>query len=79
MRDPKRIPRFCKVFESYWLTAAPDLRFGQLVSDFYAWLGREGYGSANIFYLEDAEMLELFVKFMSELGQIPSTPKQKRK
>lgn len=55
MRDINRIPLFLDKFASIW-AKYPNLRFGQLCSNFFFWLSE--YKQKDPFYLEEDEMLE---------------------
>lgn len=58
MRDPKRIRKFLNQLADIWETYFPDLRFGQLIHVFFAWMNTAG---KEPFYIEDDEFLK-FVK-----------------
>lgn len=63
MRDINRIDNFCNALSSAW-KCVPDWRFGQLMSNMFgAYYGETG---RDIFYTEDDEMMEYFVKFVCE-------------
>lgn len=59
MRNPERIPIMLEAIGSAW-EKNPDLRLGQLVTNYARALGLEAY------YLEDSDLLEL----MGEDGSI---------
>lgn len=62
MRDPKRIDDFTKQLAEAW-KKLPDWRFGQMISNFESWYGRD------IFFLEEdrfAELLEQFIGGLTE-------------
>ena len=50
MRDPKRIQAFCDRLARAW-ERVPDWRFGQLMSNFQWWMGRD------VFYIEDDQTI----------------------
>lgn len=54
MREPKRIRKFCDRLAAAW-ELAPDLRFGQLLSNIFVHTNGEG---KDPFYLEDDSMIE---------------------
>lgn len=56
MRDPKRIKQILAELEEYW-TANPDLRLCQIITN-VAWSIDD---AADIFYVEDNEMLTAFI------------------
>lgn len=56
MRNPERIDTFIDAVKEIW-KEAPDLRFGQLVSNLYFGLGRD------IFYVEDDEFEKLLSSY----------------
>lgn len=63
MRDIDRIDPFMARLTELWKTF-PDLRFGQLVTNFLSFIGRDP------FYLEDDEMEELVAKYQEKLSSI---------
>ena len=56
MRDPNRLDKFytelCQIHKEYF----PDLRFGQLCSNFFGWL--MGTKHVDLFFPEEDKMLE---------------------
>lgn len=66
MRDPNRIYRYCNELMSLWLTT-PDLRFGQLMSNFFVWLAA-GEQYIDPFYLEDEEFFRLLRTYLAQTG-----------
>ena len=56
MRDPKRLDNFYdefkKIHKKYW----PDMRFGQLCSNFFGWLYQTH--KVDLFFPEEDRMLE---------------------
>ena len=53
MRDIDRIEKVCEALAHAW-KRVPDMRFMQLIDNFQAWLGNDG------FYLEEDSFLEKF-------------------
>lgn len=48
MRDPKRIRKFLNQLANIWETYYPDMRFGQLICVFFAWMKAAGKDPFNI-------------------------------
>lgn len=61
MRDVNRIYPFINEIASIWMQKFPDLRFGQLMTAFDAWLVTNK--ESDIFYIGEARFLELFKEF----------------
>ena len=61
MRNPERIPVILKRIGEVW-KRFPDWRFGQLMSNFESWYGKD------IFFPEDEEFVELLGEFATEMG-----------
>lgn len=59
MRDINRIPAFLQTIKECW-ELLPDLRFGQMMSNFLFQLPRDP------FFYEDNEFIEKFEKYMKE-------------
>lgn len=53
MRDPKRIRKFCNRLATAW-EMHPDWRFGQLMSNVFAYIQEDG---KDPFFLEEEEMI----------------------
>ena len=64
MRDPARIKPFMQKLAHMWQRHFPDLRFGQLMSNFLGFVVAETH--RDIFYIEDDEMEKLVLKFFEE-------------
>lgn len=64
MRSTDRIEPFLDEVRKLWETQCPDLRFGQLMSNFETYL-KNNYGF-DLFYLEEYEFLDLFKDFVNE-------------
>ena len=62
MRDTHRISPLCIEIAIQWMNTCPDMRFLQLIDNFQAWIGSDGY------YMEDDIFLEKFKKFMRTLS-----------
>ena len=64
VRDPNRLDSFysevCRLHKKYM----PDLRFGQLMSNFFGWLMAEK--GRDLFFPEENEMLTCFKEYMKE-------------
>lgn len=58
MRDPQRIDPMMSEMATLWKEKAPDLRFGQLMSNFFLIIG-------DPFYCEDDDLLEMFREYIS--------------
>ena len=69
MRDRNRIKKFCDEFAEIWETRFCDLRFGQLIVNFFSWILSEGKTS-DIFFPEEDKMIEWFREY--------STPKENK-
>ena len=61
MRDPARIKPLMAKLANMWQQYVPDLRFGQLMSNFLVFVVSETH--QDIFFIEDDKMEELIVKF----------------
>ena len=60
MRDPNRIPTVLAALNDIW-QKVPDWRFGQLMSNFYA------YAEKDLFYTEDEQYIKLIKDFEKSL------------
>ena len=60
MRDPNRIPTVLAALNDIW-QKVPDWRFGQLMSNFYAYTGKD------LFYVEDEQYIKLIKDFEKSL------------
>lgn len=61
MRDIKRIMPLLKQLGDIWEQCFPDWRFMQVICNFQAWLGSDG------FYIEDDKLIEKFCTFATEM------------
>lgn len=64
MRDPARIKPFMQKLAHVWQRNFSDLRFGQLMSNFFGFVVAETH--RDIFFIEDDEMEKLMLKFFEE-------------
>ena len=62
MRDPKRLDEFYKDLTYYHKKYAPDIRFGQLCSNFFGWLYSEK--KIDFFYTEENNMIEYIKEYL---------------
>lgn len=58
MRDPSRIYKFCNELAKTWSENAPDMRFGQLMTNIFNAMQAQGY---DPFFPEEDEMM-VFIK-----------------
>lgn len=63
MRDPERIYGFCMELIDIWFKA-PDLRFNQLMQNFFSYLESK---NKSPFYMEDDETKALLREYMDEV------------
>lgn len=61
MRNPKRLDSFYADFALLHKKYFPDLRFGQLCSNFFGWLYADK--KKDLFFPEESEMLEYFREY----------------
>ena len=61
MRDPNRLNNFYETIKILHQACFPDLRFGQLMSNFFGWLMSEK--KKDLFYPEENEMIEYFREY----------------
>lgn len=66
MRDPNRLDDFYEKLKKIHKEKVPDWRFGQLISNFVSWYGKD------IFYLEENQ-------FMSKLNEFFESIKNENK
>lgn len=66
MRDPNRLDSFYDRLEKLHKTCFPDLRFGQLCSNFFGWLAQEK--GVDLFFPEEEKMLEYFNEYCQEIN-----------
>lgn len=65
MRDPNRLDKFYEEFKKIHKESFPDLRFGQLCSNFYGWLMSRK--SIDLFFPEEDKMLEYFKEYADSM------------
>jgi hypothetical protein len=68
MRDPNRLDNFYEEVKNIHKENFPDLRFGQLMSNFFGWLASTK--GKDIFFLEEGEMLKLFREYVNTLKAV---------
>lgn len=61
MRNPDRLDGFYKSFKKLHKACFPDLRFGQLMSNFFGWIFSEK--QVDFFFTEEGKMLEYFYEY----------------
>lgn len=61
MRNPDRLNDFYDGLKAIHKLSFPDLRFGQLISNFIYWYGND------IFYLEESDFMKLFIQFTGDM------------
>ena len=68
MRDPNRLDNFymtlCKIHKESF----PDLRFGQLMSNFFGWLASTK--QVDLFFPEEDKMLEYLKEYIKEIQYV---------
>lgn len=64
MRDRSRIPELCDLLMVLWQHNAPDMRFGQIVSNLTSFIREQGI---DIFYVEDEDMKAFLVEFFNSM------------
>lgn len=62
MRDPNRLDSFYEKLKQIHKEKVPDWRFGQLISNFESWYGKD------IFYLEENQLMSKLNEFFKELS-----------
>ena len=67
-RLPERLVPIYDIMGHYHMTTCPDLRIGQLFSNFEAWLEKEV--GTDIYYLEDYRILEYLEKYLDSITYI---------
>lgn len=63
MRDPDRIQKFTNRLANVW-RCYPDLRFGQLISNFILAKFATNENQRDPFFVEDDEMIELIEDYL---------------
>lgn len=67
-RLPERLVPIYDIIGHYHMTTCPDLRIGQLFSNFEVWLEKEV--GIDIYYLEDYRFLEYLEKYLDSITYI---------
>lgn len=67
-RLPERLVPIYDIIGHYHMTTCPDLRIGQLFSNFEVWLEKEV--GTDIYYLEDYRFLEYLEKYLDSITYI---------
>ena len=67
-RLPERLVPIYDIIGHYHMTTCPDLRIGQLFSNFEEWLEKEV--GTDIYYLEDYRFLEYLEKYLDSITYI---------
>lgn len=67
-RLPERLVPIYDIIGHYHMTTCPDLRIGQLFSNFEVWLKKEV--GTDIYYLEDYRFLEYLEKYLDSITYI---------
>lgn len=71
MRDPNRINLFCNDLALYWRKYFPDMRFGQLMCNFFGWVASETGKRRDPFYPEEEKMIEYFKEYCEMMTRKP--------
>lgn len=71
MRDPNRINLFCNDLAIYWRKYFPDMRFGQLMCNFFGWVASENGKHRDPFYPEEEKMIEYFKEYCEIMTRKP--------
>ena len=66
MRDPNRLDSFYYDMKKLHKACFPDLRFGQLMSNFFGWLASEK--KKDLFFPEENQMLDYFIEYCQEMN-----------
>jgi len=67
-RLPERLVPIYDIIGHYHMATCPDLRIGQLFSNFEVWLEKEV--GTDIYYLEDYRFLEYLEKYLDSITYI---------
>ena len=65
MRDPARINKFCDEFAIIWKENFPDLRWGQLMTNFFKWLADKK--QIDAFFPEEYKMIAYLKEYIQYL------------
>lgn len=66
MREPKRLYNFYFELQKNHIAFFPDLRFGQLMSNFFTWI-MDNKG-IDIYFLEEEKIIEYLKKYVERFG-----------
>lgn len=66
MREPNRLYDFYRQLQTIHIRYFSDLRFGQLMSNFFNWLINEK--DVDIFFSEEEKMIEYLREYIESLG-----------
>lgn len=66
MRDPNRLDNFYDEMKKLHMEYFPDLRFGQLISNFFGWIWLTY--KTDVFFPEEDKMLEFFKEYCKRGG-----------
>lgn len=61
MRNPNRLDKFYDEMREIHKKSFPDLRFGQLMSNFFGWL--HSVKGKDLFFPEEEDMIEYFREY----------------
>ena len=67
-RLPERLVPIYDIIGHYHMTTCPDLRIGQLFSNFQTWLEKEV--KTDIYYLEDYKLLEYLEGYLDSITYV---------
>lgn len=65
MRSKDRINPFLYEIGTIWKESFCDIRFGQLICNFFSWIASEK--KIDPFYIEEGKMLELFTEYRDSI------------
>lgn len=68
MRNPNRLDDFYNELKRIHKKSFPDMRFGQLMSNFFGWLYSEK--KRDCFFPEEDEMIEYFKEFANSTSPL---------
>jgi len=73
MRNPKRLDSFYNELNEIHVEYFPDLRFGQLMLNFFGWVMNEK--KRDMFFPEEAETLKLLKEYAESQSPFSNNPK----
>jgi len=68
MRDPNRLDKFYDEMKKIHKKSFPDMRFGQLMSNFFGWLFSEK--KQDPFFPEENKMIEYFKEYANTVSYL---------